>query len=92
MRHVHAVADHKHIGADKADEIGANFNHPFAGLLQHRADENPPRPARGQKILGERQGAARFEDVINQQNVSITNRGFMSRRIFTVPLDTVPLK
>ena len=73
MGDIHAIADHKNIGADKADEIGADFNHPFAGLLQHRADENPPRPARGQKILGERQRAARFKNIVNKQNVSVAD-------------------
>ena len=76
MRDVHAIADHENIGADKADEIGADFNRPLAGLLQHRADENPPRAARDQKILGEGQRPARFENVVDEQNVSIPHRRF----------------
>ena len=76
MGDVHAVADDKNVGTDKADEIGADFDRPFAGLLQHRADENPPRAARGQKILGEGQRPARFENIVDKQNVAVADRGF----------------
>ena len=76
MGDVHAVSDDKNVGAGEADEVGANFNDPLAGLLQHRADENPPRAARDQKILGEGQRPARFENVVNEQNVPVADRGF----------------
>ena len=77
MGDVHAVSDHKDVGTDKADEIGVDVDGSLAGLLQHRADENPPGAARRQKILGEGQRPARFEDVVDEQNV---------------PVDTVPLR
>jgi hypothetical protein len=91
MGDVHAVSDDKNVGAGKADEVGANFNDPLAGLLQHRADENPPRPARGQKILGERQRAARFENIIDKENVSLESEPIDARRDLPVPLETVPV-
>ena len=76
MGDVHAVSDDKNIGAGKADEVGANFNDPLAGFLQHCADENPPGAAGRQKILGEGQRPARFQNVVNKQNITVADRGF----------------
>src|SRR5208282_3657358 len=76
MGDVHAIADHKYVGADEADEIRADFDRALARLLQHGADENPPRAARDQKILGERQRPARLENIVDKKNVAVAHRGF----------------
>ena len=76
MGDVHAVADDENVGTDKADEIGADLDRALAGLLEHRADQHPPRAARRQQILGERQRAARFENIVDQKHVAIAHRRF----------------
>ena len=91
MRDVHAIADDKHVGADEADEIGLDRHLPLALLLQQRANQHPPRAARHQQVLGESQRAARFENVVDEDDVAALHRRIRCREeSVTVPEETVP--
>src|SRR5208282_132991 len=74
MRDIHAVADHEDIRTSKADEVGLDGDGSLARLFQHRADENAPRAARREQVLGESERAARFENIVDQENVAVANR------------------
>jgi hypothetical protein len=89
MRHIHAVADHEHVGADEADEIGLDGDRALAGLLEQNGGQNPPRAARGQKVLGEDQG--RPDSRMSSMSRMSRSRTLLStsRRISTWPDDTV---
>ena len=70
MGNIHAVADDEHVGAGEADEIGVDRDRPLAGLFEQHRGEHAPGAARHQKVLREHQGAAGFEDVVDEQHVA----------------------
>ena len=68
MGHVHAVTHHKLIGTGKADKIRLDLHGALAGFFQQAAGLHP-RAAGGQQIGGKSNRAARFQNIVDQQDI-----------------------
>src|SRR5215207_1925840 len=70
MTDVHAVADHEHIRTGEADEVGPDLDLPRDPFFQEDGGKDLARAAGGEKVLGEGKGAARLQDVVDEQKVA----------------------
>ncbi len=68
MRHVHSIADDEQVGACEAREVWIDRDGPLARLFQQHAALHLGAP-RGEQVLGEGDGAAGFQDVVDQQHL-----------------------
>lgn len=70
MGDIHAIADHKQIGTDEADVLGLERLRQLSRLLQKHRDSDAGGAALLHQLFGEGDGAARFEDVIDEEHVA----------------------
>lgn len=75
VRHVHAIADDELVRTIEALEIGADVGREVARLVQQHGGEDMRGTARRNKILGEGEGASRFENVVDEQDVAAFHFG-----------------
>jgi len=73
---VHAVADDEKIRDDEADVLGLERLGELARLLEENGDGHPAGAALHHQTLGERDGAAGFQNVVDEQHVAPGNVAF----------------
>src|SRR5690606_8739441 len=74
MRIIEAVANNTEIRAVETDEIGFEIGHPLALFVQHQAGLDHACPARDEFAGRKGEGASRFQNIINQQDLAARDR------------------
>jgi hypothetical protein len=92
MGHVHAVADHEHVRAGEADEIGLHLTARLPAFSRSTAASTRAAPRAARRSLAK----ARVRPDSRMSSTSSTSRPrtslSTSRRMATLPEDTVPLR
>jgi hypothetical protein len=73
VRDVHPVTDDEQIRADEADMIGRERLRELARFVEEHGDGNLPRPPFLQELLRECDGAARLQNIVDDEDIAARN-------------------
>ena len=93
VREVHTIAYHKHVGTLECPHIRSNVGRAGNWLVQQHAGQHPRRAAGHDQVLGKGEGAARLQNVIDQQHIAAAHIGFDVAQDFDAAgLERVPAR